>query len=377
MKKVLIFPDFDKFGGTRTYLKNLIDYYRSDECEIVTVIEKEYCDQDILEFLTKNDSKIVLTSIKYRRGIFSRNYLSIIADLILGVPIIVTVRPDIVLISTGTPGKFLGLMLLFPLKLIYILHSYPTCTRPAIISRTRFYRMLLLACLNKNKMILTVSKFSKNQITKCWLSEERQQFVHFIYNFSNFESNSPSPTNLEEINVKKILTLGHVRWYKNPDVWYSVALKTIEKYQGDVEFLWAGEGELLGLFRDKVKKDNISKIKFLGFQKNVAGLYDQSSIYFQPSLKESHGIAVVDAMMMGLPCVVSNAGGLPESVVDGETGYVIDPNDTDTMVEKLLALLENEDLRITMGKAGKEYYLNNFSHKTWIQEMLTFNENLS
>jgi glycosyltransferase involved in cell wall biosynthesis len=237
--------------------------------------------------------------------------------------------------------------------------------------------MLLLACLNKNKMILTVSKFSKNQITKCWLSEKRQQFVHFIYNFSNLERNSPSPTNPGNINVKKILTLGHVRWYKNPDVWYSVAKKTIEKYHGDVEFFWAGEGALLDIYRNKVKKENISRIKFLGFQKNVAGLYDQSSIYFQPSLKESHGIAVVDAMMMGLPCVVSNAGGLPESVVDGETGYVIDPNDTDSMVEKLLALLENEDLRITMGKAGKEYYLNNFSHKTWIQEMLTLNENLS
>ena len=35
----------------------------------------------------------------------------------------------------------------------------------------------------------------------------------------------------------------------------------------------------------------------------------------------SHGIAVVDAMLMALPCVVSNAGGLPESVVNGKTGY--------------------------------------------------------
>jgi glycosyltransferase involved in cell wall biosynthesis len=374
MKKVLLFPDFDKFGGTRTYLKNLIDYYRSDGYQIVTVIEKEYCDQDILEFLTKNDIKIIVTSIKYRAGIFSRYYLSIIADLILGVPIIVKERPDIVLISTGTPGKFLGLMLLFPLKLIYILHSYPTCTRPAIICRMRFYRMLLLASLNDNKRILTVSKFSKNQITKCWLSEKRQKFVHFIYNFSNLENNSHSPTNTGNNDVKKILTLGHVRGYKNPDIWFSVAQKTIEKYHGDVEFLWAGEGELLDEYRDKVKKDNISHIKFLGFQKNVAELYKQSTIYFQPSQLESHGIAVIDAMIMGLPCIVSNAGGLPESVIDGQTGYTVDPNDTDAMVEKILNLLENENLRRIMGKAGKENYLNTFSHKKWIQEMNAFHE---
>lgn len=376
MKKVLIFPDFDKFGGTRTYLKNLIDFYRSNGFQIVTVIEKEYWDQEIQEFLTKNEIKIKFISTQYRTGIFLRSHLSIVIEIILGASIIIKERPDLVVISTGVPGKFLGLMLLFPLKLIYILHSYPTCSCPAIICRRRFFRLLLLASLNDNKRILTVSQFSKNQIIKCWLAEKRQKFVLFIYNFSNFEDHSCVPTNTTKTDIKKILTLGHVTDYKNPDVWYFVAKKTIEKYPGNIEFLWAGEGDLLDKYRDKVKKDNISHIKFLGFQPNVAELYKQSTIYFQPSLAESHGIAVVDAMMMGIPCIVSNAGGLPESVIDGETGYVIDPNDTDTMVEKVLTLLENENLRKNMGMAGKERYLTKFSHKKWIQEMKILNEKL-
>jgi glycosyltransferase involved in cell wall biosynthesis len=371
MKKVLIFPDFDKFGGTRAYFKNLIDYYRSENYQIVAAIDKVWCDQEIREFLTKNDIKIILLSIKYRTGIFSRTYLSIIVDLIFGVPIIVKERPDIVLISTGRAGDFLGLMLLFRLKFIYILHSYPMCVKPNI-----FYRMLFSVLLDDNKRILTVSEFSKKQIIKCWSAEKRKKFIHFIYNFSNLENDFSHQTNTGKNDVKKILTMGHVRWYKNPDIWYSVALKTIEKYKGDLEFLWAGEGELLDIYRDKVKKDNISQIKFLGYQKNVAELYNQSVIYFQPSLVESQGIAVIDAMMIGIPCIVSNAGGLPESVVDGETGYVIDPNDTDAMAEKILNLLENENLRKSMGNAGKEYYLNNFSHKRWIQEMKKLNENL-
>ena len=371
MKKVLLFPDFDTFGGTRTYFKNLIDFYRSENCQIVAAIDKEYTDQDILEFLTKNDVKIYLLSIKYRSGIFSRFYLRIFVDLFLGAPIIIKERPDLVLISTGKIGKFLGLMILFPLKLVYVLHSYPECVRPAFIKR-----MLLLVSLHGARRILTVSKFSQNQITKCWLAGRRQQFVHFIYNFSNLENNSWNSTTYGKNDVKRVLTLGHVIWYKNPGIWYSVAVKTIEKYHGNVEFIWAGEGELLDIYRDKVKKDNISHIKFLVFQKNVVELYNQSDIYFQPSLAESQGIAVIDAMMMGLPCVVSNAGGLPESVVNGKTGYIVDPHDTDTMVEKILDLLENEDLRRKMGNAGKEYYLNNFSHKRWIQEMKIFHERL-
>ena len=143
---------------------------------------------------------------------------------------------------------------------------------------------------------------------------------------------------------------------------------------GAVEFLWAGEGELLDDYRDKVKKENISRIKFLGFQKNIAELYTQSDIYFQPSLRESHGIAVVDAMIMGIPCVVSSAGGLPESVINEETGYVIDPSDIDAMVEKILKLLENEDLRKSLGEVGKEIYKTKFSHERWIKEMMAFHE---
>ena len=180
MKKVLIFPDFDKFGGTRTYLKNLMDFYRLCNYQIVTAIEKERCDQDIFDFLTKNQIKIVFLSEKYREGIFSRfHILEIISDLILGIPIIVKERPEIVVISTAFPGKFLGLMLLFPLKLIYILHSYPTCI-------STINRIVLLTSLHAKKRILTVSKYSRNQISEYWLLGKRQQYIHYIHNFSNF-----------------------------------------------------------------------------------------------------------------------------------------------------------------------------------------------
>jgi glycosyltransferase involved in cell wall biosynthesis len=370
MKKVLIFADFDKFGGTRTYLKNLIDFYRLYNYQIVTAIEKESCDQDILDFLTKNQIEIVFLSEKYRQGIFLRfHILEIISDLILGIPIIVKERPEIVVISTAFPGKFLGLMVLFPTKLIYILHSYPTCI-------SKINRILLLTSLNAKKRILTVSNFSKNQIINYWLAGKRQKFVYYIHNFSNLENSPHNPINKGNNNVKKVLTLGHVRWYKNPDVWFSVARKTIERYHGDVEFLWAGEGELLDEYRNRIQEENNSKIKLLGFQRNIAELYTQSDIYFQPSLRESHGIAVVDAMIMGIPCVVSSAGGLPESIINEETGYVIEPNDIDAMVEKILQLLEDEDLRKSMGTAGREHYLKNFSHKRWIKEMRVFHEQL-
>jgi glycosyltransferase involved in cell wall biosynthesis len=376
MKKILLFPDFASFGGTRTYFENLIDFYRSEGYHIVTAIDEVICNKEIQEFLAKNEVKIISMSAKYRKGIFAKFFFSIFIDLLLGIPIIVQEKPNIVVVSTGTTGKFLGLMLLFSTKFIYIVHSYPICDGKRIIYRNPFYRLLLVFSFNRQKRILTVSKFSQNQITKCWFGGREQNRIHFIHNFSNLEKDSDNSSIIIKNDTKKVLTLGHVIYYKNPSVWYTVAQKTIEKFQGDVEFLWAGEGELLDKYRDKAKQDNIPQIKFLGYQNNVKKLYNQSIIYFQPSLIESHGISVVDAMMMGLPCIVSKAGGLPESIIHGKTGYIIDPNDVDKMVEKLLELLGNENLRQSMGMAGKESYLNNFSHQIWREKMKKFHDTL-
>jgi glycosyltransferase involved in cell wall biosynthesis len=368
MKKVLIFPDFDKFGGTRTHIKNLINYYCLENYMIVTAIDREYCDQDILEYLTKKNIKNIFLSRKYRMGVFSRFYLGIIVDLFLGIPIIIKERPNIVIISTGSPGKFLGLMLLYPLKLIYILHTYPICIRSNLI-----YRLLLLVSLNTEKRIVTVSKFSRNQIIKCWLAGKKRKFVDYFYNFSILENDSICNKDSRKKDIMKILTVGHVVWYKNPDTWYSVAVKTIQNYNGNLEFLWAGEGDLLEFYREKVKKDNIPQIKFLGYQNNIGELYSQCDIYFQPSRLESHGIAVVDAMQMAIPCIVSNIGGLPESITDGKTGYIINPDNIDEMVLKILNLLGNDSLRGTMGKAAKKFYEKTFSKKRWTMEMNRLN----
>ena len=57
MKKVLIFPKFGKFGGTRTYFQNLIIFYHSNGYSIVAILDKNQCDNEILEFLTKKDVK--------------------------------------------------------------------------------------------------------------------------------------------------------------------------------------------------------------------------------------------------------------------------------------------------------------------------------
>lgn len=69
----------------------------------------------------------------------------------------------------------------------------------------------------------------------------------------------------------------------------------------------------------------------------------------------------VEAMIFGLPVVATNRRGLPDIVVDGETGFLVPPKDAKSIAERLERLISDLDLRRTMGSAGRRRYEENFT----------------
>jgi glycosyltransferase involved in cell wall biosynthesis len=139
----------------------------------------------------------------------------------------------------------------------------------------------------------------------------------------------------------------------------------------DCSFIWAGDGDLLEQYRELARNSGLSEnVQFLGFKEDVVSLYRRASLYFQPSLVESHGISVLDAMQFGIPAVVSDIGGLPESVVDGETGFVVPVTDEEGMAQKLLMLAQSPALSKKFGESSRARYQQLFSHNRWVQEVV-------
>jgi glycosyltransferase involved in cell wall biosynthesis len=69
----------------------------------------------------------------------------------------------------------------------------------------------------------------------------------------------------------------------------------------------------------------------------------------------------IEAMMFGLPVVATNWRGLPDIVVDGETGFLVPPKDAKSIAERLERLISDQDLRRIMGAAGRRRYEQNFT----------------
>jgi glycosyltransferase involved in cell wall biosynthesis len=76
---------------------------------------------------------------------------------------------------------------------------------------------------------------------------------------------------------------------------------------------------------------------------------------------ESFGLVAVEAMMFSLPVVATNWRGLPDIVVNGETGFLVPPKDASAIANRLTLLIENPDLRAKLGAAGRRRYEQNFT----------------
>ncbi|SMO43224.1 N-acetyl-alpha-D-glucosaminyl L-malate synthase BshA [Melghirimyces algeriensis] len=87
-----------------------------------------------------------------------------------------------------------------------------------------------------------------------------------------------------------------------------------------------------------------SKISFLGKQDEVARLISLADLLLLPSSKESFGLVALEAMACGVPTVGSRAGGLPEVVIDGETGFLSEVGDVSHMAKNAIRLLTDSEL---------------------------------
>ncbi|PKA02442.1 glycosyltransferase, partial [Leptospira ellisii] len=169
-----------------------------------------------------------------------------------------------------------------------------------------------------------------------------------------------------------VYTFGHVEEYKSPFLWIEIAKSVSERIPS--EFVWYGEGSLLEECR--LRTQGFSNIQFLGWKKNPISEVAGGSVYLQPSRIESQGISVLEAMSVKISCVVSDQGGLPETVVDGVNGFVCPLSSPEVFAEKLILLYETPSLRSKMGNNGFERVEKIYSRDRWKSNFLKILENL-
>ena len=189
----------------------------------------------------------------------------------------------------------------------------------------------------------------------------------------NTEFYCPSKTENQKVSPPYILfTAARLEWVKG----YEFALQAVAilLQKGiDIEYYIAGDGE----FKDAV----VYTIHQLGIHDHVHLLVWQtpeetrewmqkSDIYILASVNEAFNNSVLQAQACGLAVVCSDAGGLPENIIDGVTGFLFKRRNALDMANKIEALLVNYELRIKFGTNAREHVIQKFSINEKTSEFL-------
>jgi glycosyltransferase involved in cell wall biosynthesis len=96
-----------------------------------------------------------------------------------------------------------------------------------------------------------------------------------------------------------------------------------------------------------------------------------ADVFVHCSDYEGLGMAIMEAMGAGLPVVASRVGGVPDLVLEGETGFMIPPDDVEKYAEKILLLLKNDQLRQKLGSNARYFAEKHLNKQTILAQLET------
>lgn len=89
--------------------------------------------------------------------------------------------------------------------------------------------------------------------------------------------------------------------------------------------------------------------------------FKESDCFVFPTLNDTFGLVLVEAMQFGIPCISTFEGGIPDVIDNGNTGFIVEKHNTKGLTDKIIYLMDNYDERVCMGNAGKEKYEKEFT----------------
>lgn len=265
-------------------------------------------------------------------------------------------------------------------------------TKPEhVISFSMYVNIIvILACLGLKKDILISERNDPSSDGRSWVDIA---LTYILYPFANkivFQTKRAkacypkyireksqiiyNPVNVTteachiKKNEKKIVTVGRLEPQKNQRLLIQAMRDVIQEYQ-DCYLEIFGEGSLrdnlIGLVNE-LGLDN--KISFMGNVSNIHERIADSSIFVLSSDYEGMSNALLEAMMMGLPCISTNCAGSDEIIKNGYNGILVPVGDQKAMSAAILGLLNDEELAKKIGKnanRSSELFSGNTVLKKW------------
>ncbi|MGA2775317.1 MAG: glycosyltransferase family 4 protein [Candidatus Omnitrophota bacterium] len=233
----------------------------------------------------------------------------------------------------------------------------------------RFYILLEKLCANFSSKIIVVSQWDKCRGLKENIGKENQYApISYGINYEEFQEKSRVLRKDFGVLPSDIL-VGMVACFKQqkaPQDFIELANLVTDKIK-NVKFILAGDGVLRASLQKLIFRYRLQdKVILAGWHRDIPQVLSALDIFVLTSLWEGFPITVLEAMASGKAVVVTHTGGIAELIKDGENGFLVRPKETEKMVEKIIRLVNNADLRRIMGEEARLSVTGSFSFSAMI-----------
>ena len=312
----------------------------------------------------------------------------------------------------NTLGKWISIKRILNLR-NQILKAQPDIVHYTGLQLSGFHMAVACLLAGKRKTIVSVHGFSGeaiyfNKIKKFFVTFLFEpltlllsskvvgvsQYVHsrpliktFARNKSNFIYNLPplpnklcEPLKLREKynwNNNEIIIVTVARITK--DKGYEVLTDAILKFESleTIRFVIVGDGEYLEEMKVRLQEYTKTKqVIFLGYQKNVQSILNESDIFILPTLHETLSVALLEASSSGLALLGSNTGGVPEIIEDNINGFLLEVGNSMDIIEKIQFFSKNRDCIKKFGTEAQRKISQKFNSSNIVKDWTKLYESL-
>lgn len=155
------------------------------------------------------------------------------------------------------------------------------------------------------------------------------------------------------------------------------AIPEVLKEVPEAFFVFAGDGPQRQNIEEKIRELGIDeKVRLLGLRADIPVVLKGLDVFVLPTLQEALGTSFLEASSMGKPAIGTRVGGVPEAVVDGITGLLVEPSDPKGLAKALIRLLKDAELRARLGSEGRKRVEREYSMDVMIKRMFELYKSL-
>ncbi len=357
LRKIKILQVVQAFatGGAEIYLYHLCELLNRDKFEVYIV---NFLEGDQLNDRFSQLKNVHITSFDYS----SRYDFRILFSLMKAIHCI---KPDIIHTQLPIANIYSRIACLFSKQII-------VSTQHSTEYIRNFFHAVDRITALRNTMYIANSEYTARFLMKYhYCNTDKIRTIPLSIQAPDTTRNLPSET-LKQLNIpQNAAVIGMIGSFKTQKghVYLIHAMSEVVKLFPNCILLLLGEGELMQSIKNLVSSLGlVNNVRFLGLQSDIYPYIQLMKICVFPSLTESFGLAILDAMSQKVPVIASNVDAIPELVEHNRTGLLVPIADKTQLAQAIIYLLNNETIRHNLAENAFQTHKKSFSFSDMVQK---------